>query len=357
MKTIRLKVRPEAYPWLNAAAIEVNCVWNWCAERSLSVYRNTGKWLSGYDLGRDAVGCGKYFSKINQSTVEAVCNAYAQKRKQAKRPKLRWRVSFGARRSLGWMPTKGREVKRHGLSFRTCQKSFRVFNRERLGDSKIRDGSFAQDSVGDWYMCMPVDVLPTSEIAQHKAVGVDLGLKTAAVTSDGDRLESRHYRAYEARIAIAQRRGHKEQAKRLNRKAARCRADALHKFSRMLVNRYQQIYIGDVSSAKLAKTRMAKSVYDAGWYALKQMVVYKGKNAGRSVEIVNERNTTRACSNCGAFTGPAGWTGLVVRQFVCDSCGEELDRDVNAARNIRTVGLRQRASVCGNELGMSVCHL
>jgi putative transposase len=348
MKTARLKVKKEAYPWLNAAAVEVNQVWNWAAEYTQSRIRNGLSAPSGFDLTYVTKGWAKGFERIRCETIQQVVQEYARKRRAAKKAKLRWRTSFGSRRSLGWVPVKGASLRRKGKAFRFCSKTFRVFENERLQSWK--GGCFAQDAVGDWWLCMPTEVAPTDDVAPQESVGVDLGLKTAATTSDGDRLESRHYRAHEARIAQAQRRGHKRQAKRLSRKVARCRADGMHKFSRMLVDRYQQIYIGDVSSAKLIRTRMAKSVHDAGWYALKQMVVYKGENAGRSVEIVNEINTTRACSSCGAFTGPTGWTGLVVRQFVCDACGEAHDRDVNAARNIRTVGLRYRASVCGNEV-------
>jgi putative transposase len=90
-------------------------------------------------------------------------------------------------------------------------------------------------------------------------------LKDTAATSDGERLEAGHfYRDIEQKIARAQRRGHKRQAKRLHRTAARRRKDALHKFSTKIVDRYQRIFVGDVSSAKLVKTRMAKSVLDAG---------------------------------------------------------------------------------------------
>jgi putative transposase len=118
-------------------------------------------------------------------------------------------------------------------------------------------------------------------------------------------------------VAQAQRRGHRRQAKRLHRKAARQRADALHKFSRKIVDHYQNIFIGDVSSAKLVKTRMAKSVLDAGWGTLKTQLQYKGQQAGRRVEVVDEAYTTRACSSCGKLTGPSGLRQLVVRQWEC----------------------------------------
>ncbi|MGO9946729.1 MAG: RNA-guided endonuclease InsQ/TnpB family protein [Steroidobacteraceae bacterium] len=153
-------------------------------------------------------------------------------------------------------------------------------------------------------------------------------------------------------MANAQRRGHKRQAKRLNRAAARRRNDALHKFSRMIINRYQFVFVGDVSSTKLARTRMAKSVLDAGWSMLKTQLLYKGQQAGRCVEIVNEKYTTRTCSSCGALTGPTGLDMLDVRTWMCSACGDTHDRDVNAARNIRYAG-RRSPSVSGNQTPLS----
>jgi putative transposase len=134
----------------------------------------------------------------------------------------------------------------------------------------------------------------------------------------------------------------------LHRTAARRRKDALHQFSRKIVDQYQSIIIGDVSSTKLVKTRMAKSVLDAGWGMLKTLLQYKGQQAGRRVRVVSERNTTRTCSSCGALTGPTGLDMCAVRSWVCSECGDTHDRDVNAAKNILAAG-RMPPSVSGNE--------
>jgi putative transposase len=117
----------------------------------------------------------------------------------------------------------------------------------------------------------------------------------------------------------------------------------------MIVQSYQSIFIGDVSSLKLAKTRMAKSVLDASWGMLKTQIQYKGQQAGRSVFIVNEKNTTRTCSSCRALTGPSGLDMLIVRTWICSECGGAHDRAVNAARNILSVG-RCSPSLSGNKL-------
>jgi putative transposase len=352
-RTLRLKVRREAYAWLNSAAIEVNQVFNYCNETSIKAATRTDlkrKWMSGFDLCKLTTGATQYFDKIGADTIQSVCVHYAQKRVVAHRLKLRWRVSGGVRRSLGWVPFKAASLKRKGVCLRFAGKSLRVFERERLDGVKWRAGCFAQDAVGDWWLCLPVKMQVEQTVAPLEEVGIDLGLKDIAATSDGDRLTAgRWTQGYAQKLASAQRRGHKRQAKRIHRKVARCRADALHKFSRKMVDQYQKIIVGDVSSPKLAKTRMAKSVLDSGWGMLKRFLDYKSQQAARSFEVVNERNTSVTCSTCGALSGPRGVNGLIVRFWICCDCGESHDRDVNAARNI-LIGSRCRTSVRGNEL-------
>ena len=197
------------------------------------------------------------------------------------------------------------------------------------------------------------EIPPEASPAPKEAVGIDLGIKDAAVTSNGERLEAiRFYRDAQCKLATLQRRGHLRQAKRLHRRIRRRRQDACHQFSRRIINTYQNIVVGDVSSLKLVKTRMATAVLDSGWGLLRQMLQYKGEHASRSVQIVNERNTTRACSNCGSLTGPKGLRHLAVRAWICVRCGVSHDRDVNSARNILASGFRCGTSVSGNELSL-----
>src|ERR1700691_5660945 len=131
-------------------------------------------------------------------------------------------------------------------------------------------------------------------------------------------------------------------------KVARCRADALHKFSRKIVSQYQKIVVGDVSSLKLVRTRMAKSVLDSGWGMLRGFLQSKSQQAGRTFELTSERNTTITCFPCRALTGPRGINGLTVRFWVCSNCGALHDRDANSSRNT-LIGSRYRTSVRGNE--------
>jgi putative transposase len=308
-RTLRLKVRSESYGWLDAAAGEVNQVFNYCNATSFAAATRTDRkrtWLTGYDLCNLTAGATEYFDRIGADTIQRTCTEYARKRASANHYRLRWRVSRGARRSLGWIPFKATSLKRKGHALRFCGKTFRIFERGRF---------------------------------------------------DGERLEpGRFYREAQRRLGQLQKRGRQRQAKRLHRKIRRQRQAACHKFSRKIVETYRNIFVGDVSSTKLAKTRMAKAVLDSGWGMLKRMLRYKGEHAGRFVHVVDERNTTRACSSCGALTGPSGLRHLAVRRWECANCGESHDRDVNAARNILTAGSRCRTSVCGNESALTVCR-
>jgi len=359
IRTLRLKVKGEAYPWLKAAAIEVNQVWNFAnstCDKAARPFAAHAKWLSGFDLDRLTAGASQYFERIRSETIQRVNAEFATRRKQSKKTKLRWRVSKGSKRSLGWIPFKAPQLKRKNKSLRFAGKAFRVFEQELLFGVTWKSGCFAEDSIGEWWLCLPFETSTQSILPKHEAVGLDLGLRSTAVTSDGEKLEAGNfYRRIEQRIAQAQCRGHKRQAKRLHRTAARRRKDALHKFSRKIVDEYQNIAIGDVSSARMARTRMAKSVLDAGWGMLKAQLQYKGQQAGRSVQVVSERYTTQACSSCGALRGPVGLDMLDVRIWMCSECGGIHDRDINAARNILFAG-RCPPSVSGNKPSLSVAE-
>jgi putative transposase len=243
VRTLRLKVKREGYAWLNAAAIEVNQVWNFSnatSYRAARPFAGQPRCLSAFDLDKLTAGATQHFDHIGSDTIQRVNAEIATRRKQFKKAKLRWRVSQGSKRSLGWIPFKAVQLKRNGKSLRFSGKAFRVFERELLEEATWKSGCSAQDAVGDWWLCLPVQQVVSQTVAQKEAVGLDLGLKDIVATSDGDKLEAGHfYRSIERKIADAQRRGHKRQAKRLHRTAARRRKDAIHKFSNKIVRTYQ----------------------------------------------------------------------------------------------------------------------
>lgn len=181
--------------------------------------------------------------------------------------------------------------------------------------------------------------VPRSQGRGRDDIGVDLGLKSVAKCSDGTGLDqARFYRDLEAKLAEVQRKRRKRQVRTIHAKIANRRKDGLHKFSRALVDRARRIMVGNVSASAMTKTRMAKSVLDAGWSMLRGMRRYKCDHAGVAYAEVVEANTTRTCSSCGCLTGPIGLSGLSIRRWTCSDCGAEHDRDRNAAQNIARLG-------------------
>jgi len=113
------------------------------------------------------------------------------------------------------------------------------------------------------------------------------------------------------------------------------------KYALDLVRRFDYIAVGNVSASKLAKTRMAKSVYDASWSSFRDKLRYKAIAHGATFEEVNESGSTQSCSACGSkdsTTRPKGIAGLRIREWTCSGCGVVHDRDTNAALNILRCG-------------------
>lgn len=203
----------------------------------------------------------------------------------------------------------------------------------------IRSGSFSQDATGRWYLNLTCHVAEI-EATGDGEVGIDLGLHDLAALSTGEKIANpRHLRKSAARLARAQRAGRKALARTIHRKVAAQRRHFLHEQSTAIVRANSLIVVGDVNSARLARTKMAKSVLDAGWTAFRSMLSYKTamRRGARFVEA-NERHSTQVCSACDARGGPRGLEDLGVRSWVCDGCLCLHDRDTNAARNILRSG-------------------
>ena len=129
---------------LNQQARAANFVWNFCRQTQQHALRWRKKWPSGFELNVLTTGCSKELG-LHSGTINAVCEQYAKSRTQFKRPLLRWR----GRRSLGWVPLKGRALKRSGDAFRYAGNTFRVFNSRALPNGKIKDGTnFSCDARG-----------------------------------------------------------------------------------------------------------------------------------------------------------------------------------------------------------------
>lgn len=334
--TYKFRLRDKHVAELNRQARAVNYCWNFCNETQQKAVRSGRKWLTAVDLMHLTAGAGKLLD-LHAHTIQKVCQQYDRSRSAKRKPWLRWR----GRKSLGWVPFNTGHVSFDGECFKFRGVRYETMHLRDLPEGvKIAAGSFNQDSKGRWYINCPVETA-ISDHAPLTRVGIDLGLKTLATLSDGNQIEMpRFYRKSEVALAAAQRAKKTKRARAIHAKIANRRKDFMHKASTTLAKKYGLIVIGDVSPSKIARTRMAKSVLDAGWADFKRQLSYKALMHGGSTLEVCERLTTQICSECGALppSRPRGIAGLSQRSWVCSDCGAEHDRDVNAARNILRVG-------------------
>lgn len=318
---------------LNRQSSAVNFVWNYCNDRQKDALRFGRKWLTGFDLNRLTAGSSVELG-LHSGTINAVCEQYAKSRQQHRRPFLRYR----GRRSLWWVPFKGRDLRRQGDAFRFTGSTFRVFNSRPLPEGKIKDGSnFSRDARGNWFLNIVIEVDAAKAREPARGVGIDLGLKGLAALSTGERIENpRHFRQLESTLVVAQRARKKRQAANIHARIANARRDFLHKVSTRIVRDFDYIAVGNVNAAGLARTSMAKSVLDASWSSFRNMLRYKAIAHGAWYEEVDESFSSQTCSSCGALpdSRPRGIAGLGIRQWVCSDCGAAHDRDVNAALNL-----------------------
>ncbi len=343
-KILRVRLKDKHARHLRKLAYEINFIWNYLNALSNHFIREKGQWLSAYDMAYYTKGASQYLN-VNSQTIQAVAEEYVARRNQTKKAKLRWRKSLGTHRSLGWIPVKGQTIRYQHGQIVYNKHFFKLWDSYRLGQYTFKQGSFSEDSRGRWYFNIAVRVEPKEEKSKAtKVIGIDLGLKDTATYSNGIKLEAaRHYRSMEKQLATAQRAHKKQRVKAIHSKIKNKRRDDLHKFSKAIADSNALVVVGNVSSSKLAKTRMAKSVYDSGWHMLKTMLDYKCAHAGNVFVEVNERYTTQICSNCGERpdSRPKGIADLGMRLWTCDACGEHHDRDINAAKNIAALGLER----------------
>ncbi|MFB7226040.1 RNA-guided endonuclease InsQ/TnpB family protein [Streptomyces sp. NPDC056227] len=241
----------------------------------------------------------------------------------------------------------------------------------KIGDVRVRWSrmlpstpstvTVAKDSAGRYFASFVVETGP-SEVLPTTApeLGIDLGLGHFAVLSDGTKVDSpRFLRRAEKRLKKAQRALSRKEKGSRNRDKARLKvaraharvADARrefhHQLSTKLIRENQAVAVEDLSVKGLARTRLAKSIHDAGWSAFVSMLEYKAARYGRTFfRIGRFEPTSQVCSVCGVKDGPKP---LHVRIWTCGACGAVLDRDVNAAVNVaKAAGLA--VSACGAQV-------
>ncbi|MFG2848572.1 RNA-guided endonuclease InsQ/TnpB family protein [Kitasatospora sp. NPDC048296] len=287
-----------------------------------------------------------------------------------------------AGRPVGLPRFKSKRDNRQSLRF--TRNGFRIrsngkLNLAKIGDVRVKwsralpvdpsSVTIVLDAAGRYHASFVVDIEPGPLPETAAEIGIDLGLTTYAVLSDGTVIDNpRFLRKAEKKLKAAQRelsrktKGSRNRAKarkkvaKAHAKVADTRMDWLHKQTTRLIGENQAVYLEDLNVRGLARGRLAKSVHDAGWSTFRRLLEEKAARYGRTIGIVHRAYpSSQLCSECGQRDGPKP---LAVREWACTACGVLHDRDLNAARNILAAGQADRLNAPGGPAspGVAIPH-
>jgi len=330
-------------------------VHNWLLLYAKGYYKDTGKTISQFTmqnllpkLKEDRPELLKVHSQVLQNVAKRIRDAY---------------TGFYARRKAGLKVGLPR-FKKHGRykSITYPQSGFMVEGNRlllsKIGAIRIRQHRELPEEIktltvkrnpsGRWYACFSCMVEAQPKEKPFEDVGIDLGLHSYAVLSDGARIENpRLYRKSEKRLGLLQKRLSRKEGgsrnwvrakirvARLHERIQNRRTDFLHKASREIADTYRTVYFEDLKIGNMVKNPcLAKSINDAGWGQFIGMIAYKVEGTGGRLIQVNANGTTQICSRCGE-TVPKDLSQRIHR---CPYCGLVMNRDENAALNILARG-------------------
>jgi putative transposase len=270
----------------------------------------------------------------------------------------------GKRKGRKLAPPRFRSRKDNRQAIRFTKNSrFKVLDNSRLrlpriGDLAVRwsrtlpsdpsSVAIIRDAAGRYFASFVVQTTDEALPPVESEVGIDLGLTHFAVLSDGTKVAAPTFLRRAARKlkrlqqALSRKQRGSQNRKKAVVKVARAHArvvdtrrDWQHKLSTAIIRDNQAVYVEDLCVVGLGRTRLAKSVHDAGWAGFTGMLEYKAARYGRTFARVDRFfPSTRMCSQCGRINEKMP---LNVRAWDCP-CGSHHDRDVNAAKNIKAAG-------------------
>lgn len=338
-------------------------VYNYYLAKKMDLYNTKKETLNYCDCSKDMTVLKKSLSWLRevdasalQSSIKNLDIAYQnffRRVKHGEKPgypkfksKHNTRQSYTSR-SPGFIKVFDNAIQIPKLGKVKCRISKQVYGR-------ILSATISYSHSGKYFVslcCTDVEIvhLPSTGLA----VGIDMGIKTLAITSDGMTYSNHKYlEKSKEHLAKLQRQlsrktkgSHRQEKARLKvarlyEKIANQRNDMLHKLTTELMRNYDIICIEDLEPQNMVKNnKLARAIYDASWGELHRQLTYKSLWYGRKVIAIDRfYPSSQICSNCGYQ-----WTGtknLAVRKWTCPHCGATHDRDVNAAINILNEGLR-----------------
>lgn len=349
----RLLPTKKQHAALNHILEQQRILYNAALEDRIDRYRKTGSTVTFYDQCKSLTAWrasdeDARVTPVNMQrwTIKRLHDAYGDFFRRLKsggkagfprfRGKGRWR-SFGFNSVDGW------EFDGARLRFKSLPGGLRVhLHRDLPIDSDIRSCVISRDIAG-WFVTFNIRVRISVRSPAGAFAGIDVGIRDFATLSDGSSIPNpRHASRVEKELRRRQRslarckkggnrrKKVRKEVARLHLKLKNTRESYLHQVSADLVNRHDLIAVEKLNVKGMAKSYLAKSIHDASWGKFRQMLAYKAAKAGRELVEANPRNTSQACSGCGAIVKK----DLKTRIHDCHECGLVLDRDHNAAINI-----------------------
>jgi putative transposase len=329
-------------------------LYNAALEERIDCYRKTGKGVTFIDQCKSLTSCrrdipemGALPVNLQRWTLKRLDEAFQGFFRRIKAHDRK--AGFPRFRGKGWWDSFGfgefSGIRFDGarLRFSGMPSGLKLHMHRPLPDgADIRSCVFRRDGRG-WHVSLQIAVEAAEKRVVEAAVGLDLGLTTLAYLSDGvtipnpqiARKTERKMRLRQRALSRCQRRSNsrrkvKARLARLHRKVANTRKCHLHAASAMLVRNYDLVAVEALNVKGLARSMLARSVHDASWSTLIEMLRYKAARAGVHLIEVDPRFTSQDCSGCGERVAKL----LSQRVHHCPACGLVLDRDENAARNI-----------------------
>jgi len=332
-------------------------VWNHMLESNIKRYNKEKKFNFKYDMCKDRNKIKDEYEFLKEAPAHILLNKIFDLDRALKRV---WK------QGNGFPKFKSRHTDQSGICINQVnghinprKKQIKIpkmgwvkWKKHRPLEGKLKSITIKKENDRWWVICLcelPDSPVCTNAISDQ-VVGIDLGLKEFAITSDGEvfgtpkiyrkkqkKLKRKQQILERRKKGSANRERTRKQLNQIHFKIKNQRRDFTHKISSQITNGYLFIAVEELNIRGMIKNRkLAKSVADQGWAMFVNQLIYKSmSNGGCTVKIDRWAPSSKTCSSCGNIQDMP----LNMRTYSCSSCGVEMDRDVNAAINIKSWGI------------------
>jgi putative transposase len=366
---VRLELNHEKRSLAAQHAGTARYAYNWGLERSQQAYQASGKRPTAVDLHKEWVVFKNTEATWAQSVSKCApqeafrhLNTAYQRSFQMKHVRLPKFKKKGQRDRFyleGSIHLKGNRIKLPRFGWVKCS--------ERLPHGVAVKNVTVSRQAEHWFVSFKIPYSKTLQKAANQSIiGVDLGIKTLATLSDGQTVaHQRPYRQQKRKLRLAQRQARKKyirgksdqnqsqnykkaqaQVAKIHYKIACVRKDALHQVTTRLAKNHSEVVIEDLNVKGMSRNhKLASAILDGGFYEFRRQLTYKCGWYGSKLTVVDRfYPSSKTCSGCQKVQKELS---LKERTYCCEHCGLEIDRDLNAAINLRNQAVSYTASACG----------